>query len=129
MSPEIAPVVCRAKTMRRAARGNPFADSTNPVNRWFANRRRKQTKRTKTVPSPASVTPATVSQESTSRPTTPVSKENVMTQLTPDVISAFAQVCHDSGIAGHNSNFGEQSLFENVKCLFPQLPGGIRYFG
>ncbi|KAK6727632.1 hypothetical protein RB195_005368 [Necator americanus] len=61
------------------------------VNRWFANRRRKQTKRTKTVPSPASVTPATVSQESTSRPTTPVSKENVMTQLTPDVISAFAQ--------------------------------------
>ncbi|EYC38929.1 hypothetical protein Y032_0686g1528 [Ancylostoma ceylanicum] len=61
------------------------------VNRWFANRRRKQTKRTKTVPSPASVTPAPVSQESTSRPTTPVLKENVMTQLTPDVISAFAQ--------------------------------------
>ncbi|VDL74110.1 unnamed protein product [Nippostrongylus brasiliensis] len=62
------------------------------VNRWFANRRRKQTKRSKVVPSPASVTPATVNQESTSRPNTPVSKENVMTQLTPDVISAFAQV-------------------------------------
>ncbi|CAJ0593602.1 unnamed protein product [Cylicocyclus nassatus] len=61
------------------------------VNRWFANRRRKQTKRTKTVPSPASVTPVTVNQESTSRPTTPISKENVMAQLTPDVISAFAQ--------------------------------------
>ncbi|WKX90969.1 hypothetical protein Q1695_009649 [Nippostrongylus brasiliensis] len=61
------------------------------VNRWFANRRRKQTKRSKVVPSPASVTPATVNQESTSRPNTPVSKENVMTQLTPDVISAFAQ--------------------------------------
>ncbi|KJH46670.1 homeobox domain protein [Dictyocaulus viviparus] len=61
------------------------------VNRWFANRRRKQTKRTKTVPSPVSATPANFGQERTSRPNTPVSKENIMTQLTPDVISAFAQ--------------------------------------
>ncbi|XGW23040.1 hypothetical protein V3C99_005354 [Haemonchus contortus] len=60
------------------------------VNRWFANRRRKQTKRTKAVPSPVSVTP--VNPESTSRPNSPTSKENVMTQLTPDLISAFAQV-------------------------------------
>ncbi|KAJ1353451.1 hypothetical protein KIN20_010082 [Parelaphostrongylus tenuis] len=62
------------------------------VNRWFANRRRKQTKRTKAVPSPVSVTPASYSHEqNNSRPNTPASKENVMTQLPSDVISAFAQ--------------------------------------
>lgn len=61
------------------------------VNRWFANRRRKQTKRTKAVPSPVSVTPASFSQDHSSRPNTPASKENVMTQLPSDVISAFAQ--------------------------------------
>ncbi|VDM58921.1 unnamed protein product [Angiostrongylus costaricensis] len=43
------------------------------------------------VPSPVSVTPASFSQDHSSRPNTPASKENVMTQLPSDVISAFAQ--------------------------------------
>uniref|UniRef100_A0A1I7WL02 Homeobox domain-containing protein n=1 Tax=Heterorhabditis bacteriophora TaxID=37862 RepID=A0A1I7WL02_HETBA len=65
------------------------------VNRWFANRRRKQTKRVnKVVNSPACVTPlpvpASVAQEVISRVPSPVNKENLLTQITPDMISAFA---------------------------------------